>query len=140
MWTTFGLLFKVLGQKMTHESGHTGITQKNRKSKYLQAPKLAKFDICEIFLKNVKMSSLVLPPRLTGNTRATLELKIEAILLTNFSAKKRIGKSSVKVFVRWWGQSLSDGIYFSPRIVQSLGLRRDSSPATRGIRVAIFKV
>ena len=86
------------------------------------------------------MSALILPPRLNGNTRATIELRIEAILLTNFSAKQPIKKSSVKVFVRWWGQALSDGIYFSPRVVQSLGTRRDSSPASKGIRVAIYKV
>ena len=86
------------------------------------------------------MSALILPPRLNGNTRATIELRIEAILLTNFSAKQRIKKSSVKVFVRWWGQAISDGIYFSPRVVQSLGTRRDSSPASKGIRVAIYKV
>ena len=86
------------------------------------------------------MSNLSLPPRLSGNTRATLELRIEALLLTTFSAKQKIRKSNVKVFVRWWGQSLKEAIYFSPRVVQSLGLRRDSSPSSRGIRVAVFKV
>ena len=86
------------------------------------------------------MSTLSLPPRLSGNTRATLELRIEALLITTISTKQKLRKSNAKVFVRWWGQSLSEGIYFSPRVVQSLGLRRDSSPSNRGIRVAVFKV
>ena len=86
------------------------------------------------------MSTLSLPPRLSGNTRATLELRIEALLITNIAVKQKLRKSTVKVFVRWWGQALSEGIYFSPRVVQSLGLRRDSPPSHRGIRVAVFKV
>jgi hypothetical protein len=85
------------------------------------------------------MSTLILPPRLNGNTRATLEIRVEALLLTSFSAKQKLGKNSAKVFLRWWGQALSEGLYFSPRVVQSLGLRRDVSPSNRGIRVAVFK-
>jgi hypothetical protein len=97
----------------------------------------------EIFAKNyarMSTSDLILPPRLIGNTRATLELRIESLLLTSYAAKQRLSKNSARVFVRWWGQPLSEGLYFSPRVVQSLGLRRDASPASRGIRVAIFKV
>jgi hypothetical protein len=85
------------------------------------------------------MSTLILPPRLNGNTRATLEIRVEALLLTSFSAKQKLGKNSAKVFLRWWGQALNEGLYFSPRVVQSLGLRRDESPSNRGIRVAVFK-
>ncbi len=86
------------------------------------------------------MSTLSLPPRLNGNTRATLELRIEALLITNIAVKQKLRKNTLKVFVRWWGQALNEGIYFSPRVVQSLGLRRDSSYSHRGIRVAVFKV
>jgi hypothetical protein len=64
---------------------------------------------------------------------------VEALLLTSFSAKQKLGKNSAKVFLRWWGQALNDGLYFSPLVVQSLGLRRDESPSNRGIRVAVFK-
>lgn len=85
---------------------------------------------------SIPSSSLSLPPKLQGNTRGNLELRVEALSFTKIKDRK----IPAKVFVRWWGQTLNEGLYFSPRIVESLGVKRDSLPSNRGIRVAVYKV
>jgi len=71
-----------------------------------------------------------------GNTRANLELRLEEL---SFSILK-LKKVPAKVFVRWWGQSLNEGIYFTPKIVSSLSASKNSFPSNKGVRVAVYKV
>lgn len=63
-------------------------------------------------VRDVKMVKLSLPPRLVGNTRATLEVRIDTLKVFGDDGPADVGNKLSFVRLLWWGQNPEDAVTF----------------------------